>query len=197
MTTTGLTPALSAPLIDRLLPVPNAALRVAIQVALGVALLALLAQVRVAIGPVPITGQTFGVLLLAAAYGMSLGTLTMVAYLAVGTAGLGVFAGGGAGLATMTGSTGGYLVGFVLAALVVGALAQRGWDRSFAGMTAAMGVGTVIVYVSGVAWLTLSGIAPDLTTAVAWGVWPFVAGDVIKLLLAAAMVPAAWRSIGR
>jgi biotin transport system substrate-specific component len=197
MTTTGLTPALRPPLIDRLLPVPNAALRVAIQVALGVALLALLAQVRVVIGPVPITGQTFGVLLLAAAYGMSLGTLTMVAYLAVGTAGLGVFAGGGAGLATMTGSTGGYLVGFVLAALVVGALAQLGWDRSFAAMTAAMGVGTVIVYVSGVAWLTLSGIAPDLTTAMAWGVWPFVAGDVIKLLLAAATVPAAWRLLGR
>jgi biotin transport system substrate-specific component len=192
MTITGLVPALRTPLIDRLLPVPNAALRVAIQVALGVSVLALLAQVRVVIGPVPITGQTFGVLLLAAAYGMSLGTLTMAAYLAVGSAGLGVFTGGAGGVAAMTGVTGGYLVGFVLAALVVGALSQRGWDRSFAGMTAAMGVGTVIIYASGVTWLLR--FAPDLPTALAWGVWPFVVGDVLKMMLAAALVPVVWRS---
>jgi biotin transport system substrate-specific component len=195
MTNPGLAPTLRPPLIDRLLPVPHPALRVALQVALGVIVLALLAQVRIVIGPVPITGQTFGVLLLAGAYGMSLGTLTMIAYLLVGSAGVGVFTGGGAGLAAMTGTTAGYLVGFVLAAVVVGALAQRGWDRSFAGMAAAMGIGTVIIYVSGVTWLLT--FAPDLSTALAWGVWPFVVGDVIKLLAAAAMVPAVWRFLRR
>jgi biotin transport system substrate-specific component len=196
MTTAGLTPTLRQPLIDRLLPVPNVAVRVTLQVALGVTLLALLAQVRLAIGPVPLTGQTFGVLLLAGAYGMSLGTLTMLAYLGVGSAGLGVFAGGAGGLATFSGTTAGYLVGFVLAALVVGLLAQRGWDRSFAAMAAAMGVGTVIVYLSGVTWL-LVAFAPDLATALEWGVWPFVVGDVIKMLAAAALVPTVWRAFTR
>lgn len=195
MTTTGLTPTLDAPLIDRLLPVPNAALRTLVQVTLGVALLAVLAQVRIVVGPVPITGQTFGVLLLAAVYGRSLGAITVVAYLAAGLAGLGLFTGGVGGLAVLSGTTVGYLAGFVPAALLVGFLAQRGWDRSFLGMAAAMAIGNAVIYVGGVAWLLR--IAPDLATALAWGVWPFLAGDLIKLTLAAALVPAAWRAFRR
>jgi biotin transport system substrate-specific component len=193
--TTVAAPGLAVPLIDRLLPVPNALLRVTLQVAVGVVLLALLAQVRLAIGPVPITGQTFGVLLLAAVYGMSLGAITMVAYLTVGALGLGVFSGGAGGLAALSGTTAGYLVGFVAAALVVGYLAQRGWDRSFARTAAAMAIGTLIVYVFGVAWLTR--FAPDLATAMAWGVWPFLAGDAIKVAAAAALVPTMWRWVRR
>jgi biotin transport system substrate-specific component len=194
MSATALTPP-RVPLIDRLVPVPNAALRRVLQVALGVALLALLAQVRVVVGPVPITGQTFAVLLLAAAFGARLGVASVLAYLLVGAAGVGVFSGGAGGLAVLTGTTAGYLVGFVIAAAVVGALAERGWDRSFASMAAAMGVGTVLIYVCGVGWLTQ--FAPDLPTALAWGVWPFVVGDVLKLLLAAALVPTAWRFLAR
>jgi biotin transport system substrate-specific component len=194
MSATTLTPQ-RAPLIDRLVPVPNATLRRVLQVALGVALLALLAQVRIVVGPVPITGQTFAVLLLAAAFGSRLGVTSVLAYLLVGAAGVGVFSGGAGGLAVLTGTTAGYLVGFVVAAAVVGSLAERGWDRSFAGMAAAMGVGTVLIYVCGVAWL--AGFAPDLPTALAWGVWPFVVGDVLKLLLAAALVPTAWRFFAR
>jgi biotin transport system substrate-specific component len=195
MSATALTPH-PVPLIDRLVPVPNAALRRALQVALGVALLALLAQVRIVVGPVPHTGQTFAVLLLAAAFGARLGVASVVAYLLVGAAGVGVFSGGAGGLAVLTGTTAGYLVGFVVAAAVVGSLAERGWDRSFAGMTAAMGVGTVLIYVFGVVWLAMR-FAPDLPTALAWGVWPFVVGDVLKLLLAAALVPTAWRFLAR
>jgi biotin transport system substrate-specific component len=183
------------PLVDRLLPVPNVLLRTILQVALGVTALALLAQVRIVVGPVPITGQTFAVLLLAGAYGARLGLLSVAAYLALGAAGASVFSGGAGGLAALAGPTGGYLVGFLVAAAVVGTLAQRGWDRSFAGMTAAMGVGTVLIYLCGVTWLT--GFAPDLATAMAWGVWPFIVGDVVKLLLAAALVPAAWRYLVR
>jgi biotin transport system substrate-specific component len=194
MSATTLTPQ-RAPLIDRLVPVPNATLRRVLQVALGVALLALLAQVRIVVGPVPITGQTFAVLLLAAAFGARLGVTSVLAYLLVGAAGVGVFSGGAGGLAVLTGTTAGYLVGFVVAAAVVGSLAERGWDRSFAGMAAAMGVGTVLIYVCGVAWL--AQFAPDLPTALAWGVWPFVVGDVLKLLLAAALVPTAWRFFAR
>jgi biotin transport system substrate-specific component len=194
MSATTLTPQ-RAPLIDRLVPVPNATLRRVLQVALGVALLALLAQVRIVVGPVPITGQTFAVLLLAAAFGARLGVTSVLAYLLVGAAGVGVFSGGAGGLAVLTGTTAGYLVGFVVAAAVVGSLAERGWDRSFAGMAAAMGVGTVLIYVCGVAWL--AQFAPDLPTALAWGVWPFVVGDVLKLLLAAALVPTAWRFLAR
>ncbi|CAN5782055.1 biotin transporter BioY [soil metagenome] len=195
MTTTALTPTLRTPLIDRLLPVPNVALRTIVQVVLGVILLAALAQVRVVIGPVPITGQTFGVLLLAAVYGRSLGALTIVAYLSAGLAGLGVFTGGVGGLAVLSGTTVGYLAGFVPAALVVGFLAQRGWDRSFRSTAAAMVLGNAIIYLGGVTWLLR--FAPDLQTALAWGLWPFIAGDLIKLAFAAALVPAAWRLLRR
>ncbi len=193
ITIVGHVPA-TTPLIERLVRVPHPALRLLLQLVLGVALLAALAQLRVVIGPVPITGQTLGVLLLAAVYGPLRGTAAVLAYLGVGAAGLGVFAGGAGGLAAMGGATAGYLVGFVLAAAVVGTLARRGWDRSHAGMAAAMALGSVVIYVCGVAWLTT--LAPDLATALAWGVWPFLIGDALKLSLAVALVPALWRRVG-
>lgn len=193
ITSVGHVPA-TTPLIERLVRVPHPALRLLAQLVLGVALLAALAQLRVVIGPVPITGQTLGVLLLAAVYGPLRGTAAVLAYLGVGAAGLGVFAGGAGGLAAMGGATAGYLVGFVVAAAVVGTLARRGWGRSHAGMAAAMAVGSVVIYVCGVAWLTT--LAPDLATALAWGVWPFLLGDALKLSLAVALVPALWRRFG-
>lgn len=118
---------LRKPLISHILPVTHPILKALLQVGLGVIFIALLAQVRLELGPVPITGQTLGVLLIGAAYGLSLGTLTLVSYLIVGGLGLGVFAGGAAGWSVLSGMTAGYLLGFVLAAAVVGYLAQRGW----------------------------------------------------------------------
>ena len=184
-----------SPLIDRLLPLAHPARRLALQLALGVALLAALAQLRVVIGPVPITGQTLGVLLLAALYGPARGTVAVLAYLGVGAAGLGVFAGGAGGASAIAGTTGGYLVGFVFAAALVGWLTQRGWGRSHLGMAGAMVLGSLVIYFCGTLWLTR--FAPDLGTALAWGVWPFLIGDVLKLSLAVALVPVLWRRLER
>jgi biotin transport system substrate-specific component len=183
------------PILHRLVPVPHRGLRTALQVSLGVAFLALLAQVRIEVGPVPITGQTLGVLLLGAAAGARLGVATTLAYLAVGAAGLPVFTGGGAGLATLTGTTAGYLVGFVVAAALVGALAERGWTATAARTLAAMVLGSVVIYTFGVSWLLQ--FAPDLRTAVAWGVAPFVIGDALKVALATALLPLATRALRR
>lgn len=184
----------AGPLIQRLVPVENVALRTALQIVLGVAFLALLAQVRVEIGPVPITGQTLGVLLLGAAYGAGLGGATMLAYLGVGGLGLPVFTGFGAGFSTFAGTTGGYLVGFLFAAVLVGWLAGRGWDRTHAGTAVAMVLGNLVIYAFGVAWLTT--IAPDLSTALAWGVTPFLIGDAVKVAIAMVLLPLAWRMLG-
>ena len=186
---------LSTPLIQRLLPVRNDALRTLLQIGVGVAFLALVAQVRFEIGPVPITGQTLGVLLIGAAYGAGLGSLTLASYLLVGGFGLGVFSGWASGWAVLSGITGGYLVGFLLAAAVVGYLAQRGWDRSFALIALAMLIGNVLIYIPGLLWMTR--FAPDWPTALQWGLIPFIPGDLLKLVIAAGLLPTAWRLLGR
>jgi biotin transport system substrate-specific component len=192
---TGTVRAPFPPLVDRLVPSRLRPLRVAVQVVAGITVLAALAQVRIEIGPVPITGQTLGVLLIAAAYGLRLGTLTVVTYLAAGGLGLGVFSGGGSGLSTLTGATAGYLLGFVVAAAAVGGLAQRGWDRTLPGMAAAMALGSVVIYACGVA--NLLRFLPDLPSALAVGVWPFLLGDALKLSLAVVLVPSVHRLLGR
>jgi biotin transport system substrate-specific component len=183
------------PLIEHLVPVRSPALRISLQVLLGVLLLAALAQVRLEIGAVPVTGQTLGVLLIGAAYGLGLGGLTVLAYLLAGGFGAAIFAGGGAGWSTFAGTTGGYLVGFLVAALAVGYLARLGWDRSYPLMAAAMLVGNLIIYLFGLLWL--SRFAPDLATTLQWGLWPFLVGDLLKLLLAVALLPTAWKLLGR
>ena len=191
------------PLIDTLVPVRAASLRVPLQIALGVAFLAVLAQLEFAIGPVPVTGQTLGVLLLGAAYGGRLGAATLLTYLAAGGLGLGVFSGGGAGLAHFSGTTAGYLAGFVLAAALVGTLAQRGLTRSFGGAALVMLLGNALVYLPGLAWLyTFAGqYAPAGTSPLAWtfsaGLLPFIPGDLLKLLLAAALLPLAERLLAK
>lgn len=167
-----------------------------VKVALGVLLLALLAQVRVQIGPVPITGQTLGVLLVGAGYGLSLGVSTTLAYLLLGAVGLPLFVGGAGGLAYLAGPTGGYLVGFVLAAALLGAAARRGWDRRLWSSTLAMAAASVAIYAVGLAWLHY-GSGLTWSNAVAVGLAPFLVGDAIKLAIAAAALPAAWRLLGQ
>lgn len=187
-TTTRPRPAL---LVHALVPLRHPALRTLAQVALGVAFLTALAQLRLAIGPVPVTGQTLGVLLLAAAGGRRLGVATVVAYLGLGLAGLPLFAGGGAGLVTLGGTTAGYLLGFVVAAALVGALAERHGTHRALPVAGAMLLGTLVIYAFGVAGLLR--FAPDVATAVAWGVAPFVLGDALKVVLATALLPWATR----
>ena len=164
----------------------------------GSALLTLAAKVQIPFYPVPLTMQTFVVLALGMAYGWRLGGATVLLYLAEGAAGLPVFAGTpekGIGLAYMAGPTGGYLVGFVLAAAACGWLAERGWDRRIVTTALAMVIGNVIIYVPGLVWLgsLLGWDKPVL----AWGLTPFLLGDLFKLALAAAVLPLAWRLVRR
>ena len=186
---------LNRPLINRLIPIRQDALRIPLQLVFGVALMALLAQIEFNIGPVPITGQTFGVLLIGAAYGLGMGSLTMVLYLVLAGFGTPIFSGGGAGWAHFTGATAGYLVGFPFAAALVGFLAQRGWDKRFSTTALAMLLGNIIIYIPGLLWL--AQIAPDTQTALQWGLIPFIPGDVLKLLLASSLLPTAWKLLGR
>lgn len=183
-------------LADRLLPAYGAWLRGVLMVAGGVAFLALLAQVRLQLGPVPFTGQTLGVLLLGAAYGARMGALTTGAYALLGMAGLPLFTGGASGVAYVMGPTGGYLLGFVLAAALLGVLAQRGWDRGYGSAAVAMLLANVAIYVPGLAWLSVA-LGGDVTAALAVGLAPFVVGDLLKLALAVLLLPTAWRVLGR
>ena len=162
----------------------------------GSLLVAALAQIDIHLTPyVPVTGQTFGVLLVGAALGSIRGGLSMLVYLLWGILGLPFFAGGESGVPSLTFPTGGYLWGFVVAAAVVGWLAERGWDRRVGSALGAMFVGNVIIFAFGVPWLAASlGLSAE--EALAGGLYPFIIGDTIKLLLAAATLPLAWRLIG-
>jgi biotin transport system substrate-specific component len=162
----------------------------------GSLLIALSAQLQVPLpfSPVPLTGQTFTVLLLAALYGPKRGPATIVTYLTLGAIGLPVFAGGTFGVARLVGPTAGYLVGFVAAAFVVGFLSERGWDRKAWTTAASMSIGNAIIYAAGVLWLSkFVGWQAVLST----GVLPFLAGDALKIALATILLPAGWKLIGR
>ena len=163
----------------------------AIVIICGALILGLSAQVKVylPISPVPVTGQTFAVLMLAALLGSRRGILAMIAYLVEGAAGLPVFA-GGLGLAVLIGPTGGYLVGFIPAAYVVGRLAELGWDRHVGTTIAAMLAGEIVLYTFGVCWLA---IMTNIRTALTIGLYPFIVGDALKVVLAAAVLPAGWK----
>jgi biotin transport system substrate-specific component len=168
----------------------------ALLVVAGSLLIALSAQLSILLpfSPVPITGQTFAILFLGALLGSRRGAAAVLAYLAEGAAGLPVFAGGASGLPYMLGPTGGYLVGFVVAAFAVGALAERGWDRGVLTTIAAMVVGNLIIYVCGVGYL--STVMGSAERAIAAGMTPFLVGDALKIALAAALLPLGWRVVG-
>lgn len=142
--------------------------------------------------PVPITGQTLTVLLTGAVLGSRRGALAVLTYLAQGFAGLPVFAGGKFGLATLFGPTGGYLLGFVVAAFVTGWLAERGWDRNFKTNALAMLAGNVVIYLVGLPWLA---VFTGANQAIALGLLPFIPGDLLKLALATALLPIGWRLV--
>ena len=167
-------------------------------VAAGAALVALAAQVRFNLPwtPIPVTGQTFAVLLVGASLGAVRGLASLGLYLAAGLIGAPVFTGGGAGWETVSGATGGYLVGFLVAAALTGWLAERQWDRRFSSAIAALLTGNVVIFAFGLPWLAYvagSGFQETLVD----GLYPFVVGDLLKLYLAAALLPAAWRLVDR
>jgi len=143
--------------------------------------------------PVPITAQTAIVLLGGMVLGRRLGALAMLLYLGEGALGWPVFAGGRGGFAHLAGPTGGYLLGFVLAAYVTGALAERGWDRRWMTAMGAMAIGQAMIYLAGLAGL-LRFVPPE--RALALGVWPFLPGDLLKIFVAAGILPLARRALG-
>jgi biotin transport system substrate-specific component len=162
------------------------------------ALTALAAQweVHLPFTPVPITGQTFAVLLTGAALGMTLGAAGQLIYVAAGAFGLPVYAGGAAGWdSAQAGGTTGYLIGFIVAAGVVGYMAERRQDRTFPTMFTAFILGSAIIYFFGVIGLMIT-FDMSVTEAIVAGVVPFVIGDLIKAAAAGLLLPGAWRLIG-
>jgi biotin transport system substrate-specific component len=164
-------------------------------VLLGTLLVAALAQIEIPLPftPVPITGQTFGVLLVGAALGSKRGALSLASYLAFGIFGLPFFAGGAHGVNILIGATGGYLIGFIIAAYVIGFLAERGLERSVRTSIFPFLAGTIIIYVCGVAWLSI--VLGSFSKAVTAGLLPFLIGDAIKLIAASLLLPAAWKLV--
>jgi len=161
-------------------------------------------RITLATSPVPITGQTFGVLLVGGALGLRRGVSSVGLYILMGLL-LPVYAGGGSGIDTFVsrqegsfvlGATGGYLIGFLAAAAITGRLAEMGWDRNTLGAIAAMLIGNVAIYLVGVPWLAVA-LGVDLPTAIALGLTPFIVIDAIKLLAAAGTFRASWWAVGR
>jgi biotin transport system substrate-specific component len=177
---------------------PRAAgwLRDLILIISGVLFVAALAQVKIPLPftPVPLTGQTFAVLLVGATLGSKRGAASMLLYIALGAFGLPVFAGGASGFAYLSGATLGYLIGFVMAAFVMGLLAERGLERSIRTSLIPFLVGTIIIYICGVAWLAI--VLGSFSQAIAAGFLPFLIGDAIKLIAASLALPAGWKLVG-
>ncbi|MER8689034.1 MULTISPECIES: biotin transporter BioY [unclassified Mesorhizobium] len=187
------------PLISLALPEKGAA-RLAGQLLLAIAgtlLLILSAKTKVMLGPVDISMQTLAIFLIAASFGMRLGVATLLLYMVEGALGLPVFQSTpekGIGIAYMLGSTGGYLAGFVVMAAIVGWAADRGWDRHPIKLFNAMLVAEIVMMAMGFAWLALL-IGPEKSWQ--FGVLPFIVGDLIKVALAASLVPAVWSLLKR
>ncbi len=164
----------------------------------GVIFVAVAAHIQVPLHPVPITMQTFAVLVIGMAYGWGLGAATLALYMTAGLAGLPVFAPGGPPLKF----TFGYIIGFILAAGLVGWLAEKGWDRDVVRAAVAMLAGNALIYIPGLIMLAyaLSGVTSQPVTpqqVLAAGFYPFLIGDALKLVLAAVVLPGAWYLIGR
>jgi biotin transport system substrate-specific component len=164
----------------------------------GTGFVAIAAQVKIDLSftPVPITGQTFAVVLVGASLGALLGLASLGLYLFVGALGAPIYADGQHGWDVLTGPTGGYIIGFVFAACLTGFLAQKHWDRRFSSAVAAMLTGNVVIYLFGLPWLAAK-LNTGLEDTLEAGLYPFVVGDLLKLYLAGALLPAAWGLVSR
>jgi biotin transport system substrate-specific component len=162
----------------------------------GSLLIALCAKVKIPLLPVPVTMQTFAVLTIASLFGSRRGALTVLVYLVEGALGLPVFA-HKAGLLAFFGPTGGYLIGFVFAAFIAGFLAEKAWDRKPATMILAMIFGNLVIYACGLFWLwiliSLGRVSPGSKGLLAVGLYPFIPGDILKIMLAVCLLPVGWK----
>ena len=162
----------------------------------GTGLVALAAQISVKLPftPVPITGQTFAVCLVGASLGAVRGTASLTLYFLLGIIGAPIYAHHDSGWNVITSASGGYIVGFILAAAVTGLLAEHKWDRKFSSAVGAMLTGNVIIYLVGLPWLAVV-LNTNLEKTLEYGLYPFVPGDLFKLYCAAALLPAAWAGV--
>lgn len=174
----------------------SSALNNVLLVAGGTLFLAVLAQVALPIpgSPVPVTGQTLGVLLIGSSYGSLLGLSTMATYLLVGMVGAPVFADGGHGVARLTGATGGYLIGMLVASFLVGALAGRRWDQRLSTALPTMLLGDAIIFSFGLIWLH-SFMDKSWGWTISAGFTPFIIGEVLKIAIAGTSLPLVWRFV--
>ena len=176
----------------------NIRVRDIVLVITGALFLYLTARIAIPVqgSPVPITGQTFGVLIVGGALGFRRGLLAVMLYVLLGVIGLPFFAEGKGGLIVIWGATGGYLIGFVVAGAVVGRLSELGWDRHIGGALGAMLIGSVLIYLVGLPWLMVV-TGSSLVEAIDKGLRPYLVGDALKLALAAVIFPSAWWFVGR
>jgi len=185
-----------AALIDRV--VPRSVVNDFALILSGAVLTAYAAQLVIPMWPVPITAQTFAVLLVGSLLGATRGAISLIAYFSMGALGLPVFS---AATSLSFGPTFGYLIGFVAAASVVGLLSERGWHKSVPGVLASFAIANAIIYLFGLPWLAFVlgnlGVANDLVAVASAGFVPFIIGDVLKMILAAAVLPLAWKFLGR
>jgi biotin transport system substrate-specific component len=188
-------------LADFLVPVDlaermNARVRHIVLILAGTLFIILTTQVHIAIEPVPITGQTFGVLVAGCALGFRRGATAVALYALIGAIGLPVFAENHAGVDWVLGRSGGYIVGFIIAGALVGRLAELGWDRHIGGSFGAMILGEIVIFAIGLPWLMVVG-GFSWEDTIKYGLTPFLAWDALKLTVAALIFPAAWWLIGR
>ncbi len=183
-------------LVDKVIPrsvVNNAALILS-----GAVVTAYAAQLVIPMWPVPITAQTLAVLLVGSVLGATRGAISLIAYFSMGAVGLPVFS---AATSLSFGPTFGYLIGFVAAAAVVGWLSERGWHKSVSGVLGSFAIANAVIYLFGLPWLAFAlgalGVANDFVSVLAAGLVPFILGDVLKMILAAALLPLAWKFLGK
>ena len=185
-----------AALIDRV--IPRSAINNVALILSGAVFTAYAAQLVIPMWPVPITAQTLAVLLVGSVLGATRGAISLIVYFSMGAVGLPVFS---AATSLSFGPTFGYLVGFIAAAAVVGYLSQRGWHKSVAGVLGSFAIANTVIYLFGLPWLAFAlgslGAANDFASVAAAGLAPFILGDVIKMIVAAALLPLAWKFLGK
>jgi biotin transport system substrate-specific component len=183
-------------LIDRV--IPRSAINDVALILSGAVFTAYTAQLVIPMWPVPMTAQTLAVLLVGSVLGATRGAISLIIYFSMGAVGLPVFS---AATSLSFGPTFGYLVGFIAAAAVVGYLSQRGWHKSVAGVLGSFAIANSVIYLFGLPWLAFAlgslGAANDLASVAAAGLAPFILGDVIKMTVAAALLPLAWKFLGK
>lgn len=165
-------------------------------VSAGAALTAIAAQVVVPLWPVPITGQTLAVLLVGSSLGALRGTLSMLLYAVLGIAGLPVFSEASSGMSIILGPTGGYIIGFVFAAAFTGWIAQRSWDRKILRSILGFLGGTVVTFAIGLPWLSFT-LGLNLEQTLNAGLYPFIIGGIVKMVIAASVMTLGWRFFER